>query len=131
LDFKELKALGIVLRSSTAIERAYEKLKAVPVIPIAGTKLLVLDLNSLPRKPIPFKEIFLRWAIAANEGRLLIGDDPIFPLALVKRCPLWKAIKMPLKALDLTQERLFNKPTLKVMVIGAAQKIGSLNKRKR
>jgi hypothetical protein len=112
LDFAELKALGIVLKSSSTIERAYEKLKGIPLLPIAGDKMLVLDLDSLPTKPIPFKEVFLRWAIAANEGRLLNREDPIFPYELVKRCPLWRTISMPIKTFKMTKEGLFNKPKL-------------------
>lgn len=126
-DFEKLKELGITLRSSTAIERAYESLKAIPMLPITGQKLLVLDLNSLPSKPIPFKEVFLKWALAANEGRLLVGDDPIFPYELVKRCPLWKAIPAPIRTLDLTQERLFNKPAFKT--IGNQPKIKTINRK--
>ena len=113
LDFEKLKAIGITLRSSTAIERAYDELKALPMLPVTGQKLLVIDFNSLPTSPIPFKEVLIRWLLTVNEGRLLAGEEPFFPYELVKRCPLWRLLAMPIRTLDLTQERLFNKPSFK------------------
>jgi hypothetical protein len=126
MDFEKLKAIGMAFKSSSTIERAYETLKGIPMLPIAGDKLLVLDLDSLPTKPLPFKEVFLRWALTANEGRMLNGDDPIFPYALVKTCPLWKVIPMPIKTLKLTKEGLFNKPSIKTA--SAQPKVSSINR---
>lgn len=126
MDSDKLKALGITLKSSTALERAYEELKGIPLLPIEGNKLMVLDLNALPTKPLPFKEIFLRWALSVQEGRILFGDDPIFPYELVKRCPIWKLVSIPIRTLKLTQEGMFNKPS--VTTVGKQPKVGSINK---
>lgn len=108
------------------IEQAYEKLKAVPILPMNGNKLMVLDLDSLPVKPIPMKEIFLKWALMANESRMMKGEEPIFPYKLVKACPLWKLISAPIKTLVPTQEGLFNKPGIKT--VSQQAKIKSINK---
>lgn len=129
-NFEKLKALGIVLKSSTAIERAYDMLKALPVMTIADDKLLVLDLHALPNKPFPLREVFLRWAIGMNEGRLLQGLDPVFPMALIKLCPLWRFVKPPFKTLKLTKEGMFNKPRTIVPKMNVGPEIRSFNKKK-
>lgn len=126
MDFEKLKAIGMAFRSSSTIERAYEQLKGVPILPLAGVKLLILDLDSLPTKPLPLKELFLRWALTANEGRMLAGEDPIFPYSLVKSCPLWKIIPMPIKTMTATQEGMFNKPAVKTA--SAQPKYSSINR---
>jgi hypothetical protein len=127
IDAKILKAYGIVLGNSSLVAKAYDSLRGIAVLPIEGKDLLVLDLNSLPTKPIPFKEVFLRWALRLNEGRMLAGEDPIFPFELVKACPLWKTVRMPLRRLDMTQEGMFNKPLIKG--VSKAPKLGSINKK--
>jgi hypothetical protein len=131
VDDKLLKAYGIVLGNSSLIAKAYETMRAVPILPITGKALIVLDLDSLPLKPFPFKEVFLRWALRLNEGRLLAGEEPIFPFELVRACPLWKAIPMPIKRLDMTKESMFNRPSNAPAVITAKKSIspGSINRR--
>jgi len=130
LDTNKLQALGIALKTSTAIERAYDELKVLAMLPVNGMKLMVLDLDSLPTKPFPFKEVFIRWALTVQESRILFGEDPIFPYELVKRCPLWRITPMPIKTLKLTKEGLFNKPKTPVIKIGQQQPFSSINKAK-
>ena len=128
MDAKILKTYGIVLGNSSLIVKAYESLSGLAMLPIEGRDLLVLDLDALPLKPLPFKEVFLKWALRLNEGRMLQGEEPIFPFELVKACPLWRVIPMPIRRMGMTQEGMFGKPTIKTA--SKSLRPGSINKGK-
>lgn len=127
LDARVLRAYGIALRDTTMLAKAYDSCKGVVMLPIQGRALSILDLSSLPTDPIPFKEVFLRWAMQANEPRIRAGEEPVFPYELVRACPLWRFVPMPIRAVRPTQEGMFNKLAPK----GKLEKptsIGSINK---
>ena len=89
---------------------------------------LILDLNSLPLKPYPFKELFIRWLISINRDRLTKGQPIIINKSIVMMCPLWRIVKCPLKHIVLTKEGMFNKPKTTVGTIGTKGTIGTINK---
>lgn len=129
MDLNELKALGIVLQDSALLVEAYGRHKAQLILPIEGDSL-ALDLNKLPLKPFPFKEVFLKWALQANEPRLRKGQEPIFPMTLVKMCPLWKLVPAPIIRLDLNKDSLLKLTGKKQDVIGRPQE-GALKRSNR
>lgn len=110
-DAKTLKTLGIALKSTSLLEAAYATYRGIALLPlIANTRVLVLDLDNLPTKPIPFKEVFLRWMLQANEGRMINDEEPIMAYELARMCPIWKLIKMPVKSLQMTREKVMKPP---------------------
>ena len=112
----QLKALGIALKSTSLLEDAYQQFKALPLLPLkTSMQLLVIDLNNLPTKPIPFKEVFIRWLLQINESRLINGDEPLLTYELAKRCPIWKLIKMPVKSVTMSRDRIMQAPKLKTV----------------
>lgn len=90
----------------------------------------VLDLNSLPTHPIPFKELFIRWLISVNRQRIENGQGVFVSRELVLRCPLWRVIACPIKKLTLTQEQMFNRPHGSRGTIGS-RPTRSINRRSR
>lgn len=129
-DAKTLKTLGIALKSTSLLEAAYEQYKALPVLPLKTTmQLLVIDLNNLPTKPIAFKEVFIRWMLQANESRIMNGDEPLLTFELARMCPIWKLIKMPVKSVTMSRDKIMQAPKLKTVRQQAQPK--SINKGKR
>lgn len=121
MDNNELKALGIVFRDTDLLAAAYAKHKLQLILPIYGAgATLALDLNALPTKPFNFKEVFLKWALQANESRLAAGKEPVFPMGLIQACPLWKLVPAPFVSLDLTKEGLLKQTGRTQPVIGKA-----------
>ena len=111
-----LKALGITFKSTSLLEMAYDAFKGVAMLPLAtGMQLLVLDLNNLPTKPIPFKEVFIRWMMQANESRIMNGEEPILTYDLAKRCPIWKLIKMPVKSMTMSRDKIMKAPKIQTV----------------
>lgn len=108
VDARVLKAYGIALRNTHIVSQSYEHLKGITILPMVGNTFMVLDLDSLPREPIPFKEVILRWLLECNEGRIRTGQEPIFTYALVLSCPLWKFIKPPLRPIGAHKTAVIN-----------------------
>ncbi len=69
----------------------------------------MIDLDSLPRQPIDFREILMRWVIAVNSKRLENGDNPIITFDIIKRCPIWKDFPLKLRKMPLNRQAI-NKP---------------------
>lgn len=127
MDTSQLKALGIVFKDSDVLAEAYSKHKSQLLIPVVGMTGLALDLNSLPTKPFSFKEVFLKWAMQANESRIAMGREPLFTLGLVKACPLWKLVPPPFITLGMDKETLLkqtgrNKPVIGTPMQGALKR---------
>lgn len=111
LDANTLKTLGIAFKSTSLLEAAYNKYRGVALLPLATSmRILVLDLDNLPTKPIPFKEVFLRWILQANETRMINDEEPIISYELARMCPIWKLIRMPVKSLQMTREKVMKPP---------------------
>lgn len=110
-----LKDLGIFFKDTSLLQEAYDAYRVLPMLPLTSTmQLLVLDLNNLPVKPIPFKEVFLRWMLQVNETRIMNGEEPIMTFNLAKMCPIWKIIKMPVRSVTMSRDGLTVKlPKLK------------------
>lgn len=121
--FDELKAEWIT--------EEYKSYKAI-LLPSMTKQLsisgLILDLDSLPLKPVPFKELFIRWLILINKDRLAKGLPVFISQQIVRTCPLWNIVKCPLKKINLTKEGMFNKPTRSIQTIGSKGTMGSINK---
>ena len=114
IDAKTLKTLGIVLKSTELLESAYNQYRGLAMLPLTSSmQLLVLDLDNLPTKPIPFKEVFLKWLLQVNETRIMNEDEPILTYDLAKRCPIWKIISMPVKSMLMSRDRVMKPPKLK------------------
>ena len=127
IDAKTLKTYGIMLKSTSLLEAAYEQYRAIPLLPLStNMQMLVLDLDNLPIKPIPFKEIFLRWMMQANEGRMINGEEPLMTYELARLCPIWKVIKMPIKSLAMTRDKVMKPP--KIQTVRQQAQPGSINK---
>lgn len=93
-----------------------------------GISGLYLDLDSLPIRPIPFKELFIRWLIVLNRDRLKDGLPVFINQQVVRACPLWNIIKCPMKKIKLTKEGMFNKPTKTVRTIGSRPPTRAINR---
>lgn len=87
----------------------------------------ILDLNALPTYPIDFKEVFIKWMVKINAGRIEKGLEPIMTLDIALKCPLWKAISPPIRRVKLTKEGMFNVPSIKT--INKKAKPGSINRK--
>jgi hypothetical protein len=89
--------------------------------------ILFIDLSELPiTNNINFPELLLRWIISVNKSRLEKGLDIIITYDIIKKCPIWKIVGMPIKSIKLDKQSL-NKsssptPTRKT------RKIGSINR---
>jgi hypothetical protein len=118
VDTQELKVLGIVLKDNDILTEAYEKHKSQLIIPVLGITGVALDLNSLPIKPFSFKTVFLKWALQANEARIIAGREPLFTLGLVKACPLWKLVPPPFITMRLDKDSLLKQTGRNQPVIG-------------
>ena len=105
-----------------AITELYTSYKAI-ILPSVNNQLstsgLILDLDSLPVHPVPFKELFIRWLISINKKRIAQGEQVFVSRESVLSCPLWRLIKCPLKSLKLTKEGMFNKPKVSTIPIGS------------
>ena len=112
----ELKSLGIFLKSSGILEMAYNKYRGLAMLPLSTTmNIMILDLDNLPVKPFKFKEVFIRWMLQMNEGRIMNGEEPILTYNLAKRCPIWKICKMPIKSAGISKDSLLKPPSLKTV----------------
>lgn len=94
----------------------------------AGSRGLILDLDSLPTHPVPIKELFIRWLLKVNQSRIEVGEKPLVTYELAMQCPLWKVIDPPFISTKLTKEKMFNKPRPTIKTIGSKPPIGSINK---
>jgi len=112
------------------ITKQYTSYKAI-LIPSMTKQLsisgLILDLDSLPTRPFPFKELFIRWLISINKERISQGLPVFVNQAIIRMCPLWNVIKCPLKKIKLTKEGMFNKPAKSVQTIGSKGPARSIN----
>jgi hypothetical protein len=112
------------------ITQSYMSYKAI-LLPSMTKQLgisgLILDLDSLPIRPIPFKELFIRWLISINKDRLKQGLPIFINQQIVRMCPLWGMIKCPLKKIELTKEGMFNKPTKTFKTIGSRPPARTIN----
>jgi hypothetical protein len=134
LDNEVLKQYGIVLKDTKILTMVYSKYEALVSLPISDSKMLGIDLTLLPNKPIPFKEVLLKWLLMANEPRLLVNEEPLFPMALIKQCPIWKVIRMPVVTIELkaqveeNKSKTINKiPNKKT--IGNNKTVGAINRK--
>lgn len=99
----------------------------MPSVSRSLNSILFINLQQLPRQPINFPEILLRWIIFVNRKRIENGEEILITYEIIKSCPIWKVIEMPITRLNLTKESL-NKnkgpvPTRKTV------KMGSINKK--
>ena len=101
----------------------------VPKVDSSLKSILLINLQQLPRQPVNFAEILLRWLVFVNKSRLEKGEELLVTFDLLKECPIWKVIDMPIKALKLDKGSL-NKPRGPVPT-RKASKIGSINKKSR
>jgi hypothetical protein len=116
IDSKTLKILGIALKDTSLLQMAYEQYRALALLPLkTSMQLLVIDLNNLPTKPIPFKEVFIRWMLQANESRMINNEEPIMSYELAKMCPIWKIIKMPVRSVTMSRDKIMQAPKLKIV----------------
>ena len=112
----DLKALGIFLKSSDILEKAYGQFRGLAMLPLTTSmNILMLDLNNLPVKPFNFKEVFIRWILQVNEKRILNGDEPIITYNIAKQCPIWKLYKMPVSSSKIYGNTALNLPSLKTI----------------
>jgi len=119
--FDELKESWI-----TEIYKSYRGILIPSVSKQLSKNGLILDLDSLPTEPYPFKELFLRWLISINRPRIIKGEPIIITKSIVMMCPLWKVVKCPFKAIKLTKEGTFNKPKVATTSIGSRGSVGSV-----
>ena len=109
----DLKKLGISFSNPALVEEYYARLAGIFVTGLNEPKNgLILDLNSLPVAPFDFKMAVIKWLISVNLPRLEQGLEPILDFHLIRQCPVWRIIKIPLRRVQLTKEGLFNKPKL-------------------
>jgi hypothetical protein len=114
VDAKALKELGIFLKDTDLLTMAYGLYRGIALLPLAaGKNVLVLDLDNLPSKPIPCKEIFIRWWLQVNEPRILKGEDPVITYSIAKMCPIWKLIPMPIRPIGVS--KLHKLPSIKTI----------------
>lgn len=132
IEDKALLSMGIQFRDKNLIEEYYRKLNGIFITEVLTSSHagMILDVGSLPEKPYPFKEIFIKWLIEINLPRIESGNHPIISYEVIMRCPLWRVISPPLKRMTLTKEGMFGKPSIQG-TIGKSAKIGSINKRKK
>ena len=112
------------------ITDTYSSYKAILVPSVTkqlSTVGWLLDLNSLPTQPYPFKELFIRWLISINKDRINKGLPVIVTQQIVRMCPLWSIVRCPLKRIKLTKEGMFNKPHHSVVSIGSRPPARSIN----
>ena len=121
--FDDLKQAWI-----TEIYKSYRGILLPSMSSQLSTQGLILDLDSLPLKPLPFKELFIRWVISVNKKRISKKESILITKEIVLQCPLWKIVKCPLKKMNLTKEGMFNKPKKSVGTFGTVPTFGSINK---
>ena len=119
--FNELKEAWI-----TEMYKSYKGILLPSVDNQLSKNGLYLDLDSLPLEPIPFKELFIRWLISINKDRLARGQEIFVTRGIVLTCPLWRAIKCPLRSIKLTKEGMFNRPKVSTTSIGSIGSTGSV-----
>ena len=100
----------------------------IPAVNKSLNSILFINLQQLPKTPINFPEILLRWIINLNKNRIEKNEEIIVTYELIKSCPIWKVIDMPIKSLKLTKESL-NKPR-GLTPTRKTNKIGSINKKR-
>lgn len=125
----EAKALSALLNEQW-MEEVYHHYEGIIVTMLsdsAGHRALILDLDRLPKQPIPFKEIFIKWILKVNESRIIAGEEPLVTYELAMQCPLWKAIDPPFISVKLTKEAMFKKPKPTLKSIGSTPSMGSIN----
>lgn len=124
--FNDLKAAWI-----TEVYKSYKAILIPSMSKQLSTVGVILDLDSLPTKPYPFKELFIRWLISINKERLANNQQVIINRAIILACPLWRIVKCPLRKMTLTKEGMFNRPTSSkgsIGSIGSVGPIGSINR---
>ena len=124
--FDDLQAVWI-----TELYKSYKGILIPSMKNQLSTSGLFLDLDSLPLKPYPFKELFIRWLIFINKDRIKYNQPIFINAAIIHTCPLWRIVKCPIKKITLTKEGLFGKPTSPVGsigTIGTNKTIGTFNK---
>jgi hypothetical protein len=126
VENEELKALGIAFHMTGLLEQAYSQYRTLLLLPILGSSL-GLDLSALPKQPFSFKEVFLKWALQANEARIKSGLEPIFTMKLVMACPLWKLVRAPIITIKLTKDSLLKQVGKTQPIIGKPMG-GALNR---
>ena len=121
--FDDLKAAWL-----TELYKSYKGILLPSLDQQLSDKGLILDLDSLPTTPVPFKELFIKWLISVNRTRIERGDGVIVTKEIVLACPLWRMVKCPLRSLKLTREGLFGKPKTTAKTIGSKGPVGSINR---
>ena len=101
----------------------------MPMVNRSLNMLITINLQQLPQSPVNFAEILIRWIIFVNKPRIEAGKEILITYDIIKKCPIWKIIKMPIKTLKATRTAL-NKPVGPVPARKMAS-IGSINKKSR
>jgi hypothetical protein len=70
MDNEALKQYGIVLKDTRILTLVYSKYESLVSLPISDTKMLGIDLSLLPNKPLPFKEVLIKWLLMSRHGCL-------------------------------------------------------------
>jgi len=125
----EARSLSALLNEAW-LEDAYKENRGMMVLSLKdqlGMRGLILDLDSLPSQPLPFKEIFIKWILKVNQPRIEAGEKPLVTVELALKCPLWKAIDPPFISVKLTKEAMFKKPKPTIRSIGSKPSMGSIN----
>lgn len=99
----------------------------IPTVNKSLNSILFINLQQLPHQPINFAEILLRWIINVNRKRIEKDEEIIITYEIIKSCPIWDVIEMPIKNLKLTKESL-NK-SVGTIPTRKTKKIGSINKK--
>lgn len=98
----------------------------MPAVNKSLNSILAINLQQLPLQPVNFAEILIRWIIFVNKKRIENDQEIIITFEIIKRCPIWKVIQMPINSLKLTPESL-NKP-IGPGIMRKTSRIGSINK---
>lgn len=97
--------------NADAFELMYQNQRAVFLHafdkPING---YLLDLGALSME---LADVFLRWMTEINYERISHNEQPIMTLELAMKCPLWKVVDPPIRRISLTQEGMFNQPSVR------------------
>ncbi len=101
----------------------------VPSVNRSLNSILFINLQQLPLQPYNFPEILLRWIINVNHKRIENNEEILITYDIIKKCPIWEIIEMPVRNLKLTKESL-NKPRGPIPS-RKTSKLGSINKKSR
>jgi hypothetical protein len=88
--------------------------------------MTMINLDKLPKQPIDFAKILVSWVVKVNQDRIEAGDEPIMTLDLIKKCPIWSVVDLPIRRITTKGPVGTRKP-----IPVRSKKMGSFNKGKR